>query len=401
MNRRYYPKRINPKTMITHFSEIFKTDVLKKTTLRNLLLATIAVAVVKTFRISEIASRLPILVKTEKSKHKRFLRFLDVPFPIEAVKKVWFAFLIGHLWRQPYQYRFLLIDETDLIDGWKAIVAAVPFRNRAIPVFWHIYKDEQIRDLTYKSHNEILQGFCLKLYDLALKTSPKRGQMPVLVFDRGFARAKYVIDFLKQRNIGCVMRICSNVGITYHGSTVKLDGILENGSYPDVLYHKTYQIPLNLYVIRDKAFKEPMYLISNVYKGHQIHHCYKRRMQIEHGFRDIKTRFGFRHLVLKNPRKPASHFYGSLFVSLTDYSLFLTRRRQHIGQNLGMATEKSTLLLQLSRKSLPILGHTLFSSHFLKNADVEAIHSLKLIDLLTPTATQNNYILTTSKNGGK
>ena len=26
-------------------------------------------------------------------------------------------------------------------------------------------------------------------------------------------------------------------------------------------------------------------------------------MQIEHGFRDIKTRFGFRHIVLKKPQK--------------------------------------------------------------------------------------------------
>ena len=64
MNRRYYPKRVNPKTMITHFSEILKPDVLKKTTLRNLLLVSIAV-VAKTFRLSEIASRLPLLVKTD------------------------------------------------------------------------------------------------------------------------------------------------------------------------------------------------------------------------------------------------------------------------------------------------------------------------------------------------
>ena len=70
----------------------------------------------------------------------------------------------------------------------------------------------------YKSHNEILQGFCLKLYDFALKTSLKREQTPVLVFDRGFARAKCVIDFLKQRNIGCLMRICRNVSITYQGA---------------------------------------------------------------------------------------------------------------------------------------------------------------------------------------
>jgi hypothetical protein len=289
--------------MITHFQEIFKGVSMKKTSLRNLLLVTLAVTVAKTFRINEIASRLPINVKTEKSKQKRLLRFLDTPFPLEAVKEVWCIFVLRCLWKKPQNYSFLLVDETELIDGWKAIVAAIPFRNRAIPVYWLIYRDQEIRDLTYKSHNKIVQDFCLKVYNLSLTASPKKAQRaPVFVFDRGFARAKYVIDFLKQRNIGFVMRICRNVGITVAGSSRRLD-TLESGSYPNVLYHKTYQIPLNLYVVRNPAFKEPMYLISNVYQDAEIHQCYKRRMQIEHGFRDIKTRFGFRHIVLKKPHK--------------------------------------------------------------------------------------------------
>ena len=223
---------------------------MKKTSLRNLLLVTLAVTVAKTFRINEIASRLPINVKTEKSKQKRLLRFLDTPFPLEAVKEVWCIFVLRCLWKKPQNYSFLLVDETELIDGWKAIVAAIPFRNRAIPVYWLIYRDQDIRDLTYKSHNKIVQDFCLKVYNLSLTASPKKAQRaPVFVFDRGFARAKYVIDFLKQRNIGFVMRICRNVGITVAGSSRRLD-TLESGSYPNMLYHKTYQIPLNLYVVR-------------------------------------------------------------------------------------------------------------------------------------------------------
>ena len=66
-----------------------------------------------------------------------------------------------------------------------------------------------------------------------------------------------------------------------------------------------------------------MYLISNVLSGHQIHHVYKRRMQIAHGFRDIKTRFGFGALVLKKPTQHrlsilwtiACFAYGLLFLS--------------------------------------------------------------------------------------
>ena len=66
MKNRYAPKRANPKTMITHFREVFKSIGLKKPSFRNLLLAVMAVCTAKTFRINEIATRLPIAVKTEK-----------------------------------------------------------------------------------------------------------------------------------------------------------------------------------------------------------------------------------------------------------------------------------------------------------------------------------------------
>ena len=80
---------------------------------------------------------------------------------------------------------------------------------------------------------------------------------------------------------------------------------------------------MNLYVVRDNAFKDPMYLISNRISGPQIHTCYKRRMQIEHGFRDIKSCFKFKQLVLKKKQKPrigllfliAVFAYGLLFVT--------------------------------------------------------------------------------------
>ena len=323
MKNRYAPNRANPKTMITHFREIFKPIGLKKPRFRNLLLAVIAVCRAKTFRINEIAMRLPIQVKTEKSKQKRLLHFLDTPLPLTRLEKAWFTFAVGYLLRvKTARYFLLLVDETDLIDGWKAIVAAIAFRHRAIPVFWFIYKDEEIQSGKYKSHNQIIQRFCLKLYRLAISAAATPGKQPILVFDRGFARAKYVIKFLRDREIPFIMRVCRNVGIRYQGSAKKLDD-LKNKFYGQVLYHTTHQIPLELYVRRNNGFKDPMYLISNHVSGHQLYHCYKRRMQIEHGFRDIKSCFGFGKLVLKKPTHQrvavlwllACLAYGLLFLS--------------------------------------------------------------------------------------
>lgn len=306
MKKRYTPKWVNPKPIMAHFSEIFKEIAVKKTQKRNLLLVILAVCVAHTFRIREIAARLPISVKTNKSKEKRLLRFLETEFPIDPATRAYCLFVLRCVWEKvPRTRRFLLVDETDLLNDYKAIGASIPFRNRAIPVFFRVYTDEDIRNMTYKSHNTLVRDFCQTLHAIASEVAAK----PVLVFDRGFARAKYIIAFLKAHEIAFVMRVCRNVCVTVKGSSRRLDD-LTKGSYPNVLYHNTHQIPLNLYIVRDPAFKEPMYLISNHYTGPQIHACYKRRMQIEHGFRDIKTRFGFGELVLKNPPNPAWLSYG-------------------------------------------------------------------------------------------
>ena len=156
MKDRYYPKRVNPKTMITHFSEMFKPLGLKKPQFRNLLLSILGVCVAKTFRINEIASRLPIVVATEKSRQKRFLRFLETALPLGRIQHAYFTFAVRHLCRH-LKARLFFVDERDLIGGWKAIVAAIAFRHRAIPVLWLIYKDEDIQSGKYKSHNEIVQ----------------------------------------------------------------------------------------------------------------------------------------------------------------------------------------------------------------------------------------------------
>ena len=275
----------------------------------------------KTFRINEIASHLPIDVEKEKSKQKRLLRFLDTPFPYQDVMRAWLVYVTQHLWhsKREKQQALILIDETDLPEGWKALVASVPFRHRAIPIYWCIYKNKEISDGTYRSHNEIIQNFCVDLHQQILQVA---GIEPVYVFDRGFARARYVIKFLDDRGINVLMRVPRTVSVRVDGRLRKLDD-LEEGGYVDILYQKTEAIPLNLYVIRDAAHDDPMYLISNRTKDKQIHTYYKRRMQIEHGFRDLKSCFNFKDLVLKKAEKPricllfliVVFAYGLLFIT--------------------------------------------------------------------------------------
>ena len=262
----YTPKWVHPKKMITHFSEVFKDVDVKKTSLRNLLLVILAVAVAKTFRINAIAARLPIVVKKEKSKQKRLLRFLETPLPLDALMEAWCLFVCRWVWKPRTQdYFYVLVDETDLPNGWKALVASIPFRNRAIPIFWLVYEDEEIRNMTYKSHNTLIQNFCLKVNALTLSVLGNKKQKPLFVFDRGFARAQYVIDFLKSKHIAFVMRICRNVGITHRGNTKRLDD-MDRGGYSNVLYHQKHQIPPQPFVSsetppsKNRCISSPMFI---------------------------------------------------------------------------------------------------------------------------------------------
>ena len=261
----YTRKRVNPRKIIAGFKKVFKQVSAKRTSIRNFLLTVLAVSVSKTFRISEIASCLPIDVAKEKSKQKRFLRFLDTPFPYPDVMQAWLVYVTQEVWRskRAKHQALVLIDETDLPHGWKAIVASVPFRNRAIPIYWCIYKNEEISNVTYRSHNEIIQNFCVDLHQQVLREASVE---PVYVFDRGFARARYVIKFLDDRGINVLMRVPRNVSVRVAGRQRKLDD-LEVGGYADVLYQKTEAILLNLYVVRDEAHDDPMYLISNRIKA--------------------------------------------------------------------------------------------------------------------------------------
>ena len=173
-------KRVNPTPMITTLTEIFK-PVLKKPALKNMILTIIAIAVSKTFRVNEIASRLPVSVKHQKTKQKRLLRFLASGFAIDAVMRRWLVFVLERVCRLGSARPLILVDETKLINNFKALVAAVPFRQRAIPIYWHIYRDAEIQDMTYKSHNEIVQQFCLTVYHQAQTALPHRGE-PTLIF---------------------------------------------------------------------------------------------------------------------------------------------------------------------------------------------------------------------------
>ena len=225
--------------------------------------------------------------------------------------------------------------------------------------------------MTYKSHHTLIQNFSLKVNALAVKVLGNKKQKPLFVFDRGFACAQYVIAFLKTKDIACVMRICRNVGISHQGNTKKLE-TLDAGGYSNVLYPQKHRIRLNLYIYRDEEpFKAPMYLISNVYEGAEIPAAYKRGMQIAHGFRDIKTCLGFRHIVLKKPEKAHIRLLG--FIAYLTYGLTFLCYEKAI-QPVAVHRHTPRKLYAVIPLIKDILMATWTSEALLTSLDAEAIH---------------------------
>ena len=101
--------------IITTTGELFKSNV-NKPGLKNFILVIIAIALCPKFRINEISRHLGVDVKTEKTKQKRLLRFLDRKSEKKRVMGRWATFVLEVVYRQSGKVVPILIDETDLID---------------------------------------------------------------------------------------------------------------------------------------------------------------------------------------------------------------------------------------------------------------------------------------------
>ena len=86
-------KRINPDRMIQVIHEYFN-GVISKPNLKNLCLTTIAMAKSEKLTINEIARKMPVDVRNQKTKQTRLLRFLNNDLPLWNTKVNWHHFVI-------------------------------------------------------------------------------------------------------------------------------------------------------------------------------------------------------------------------------------------------------------------------------------------------------------------
>jgi hypothetical protein len=289
-------KKVSPNRIIDAVNENFK-DVLSKPRLKTLALVVIAISLAKKLKINEIARKMPTDVNHQKAKQTRLLRFLKKPLPLLDMMFSWLRFVLQKVHARTNDAIIVLVDGTDLIHGYKAFVAAIPYRKRAIPIAFKAYTNQQIRDLVYRSENWIVWNFMDQAYDSIQKVFP--GRQVIFVFDRGFADEK-LIRYLEYMGASHVMRVPKNVGIEAFEYRGKLSSFGQWGYFRNVSYHLRQRIKINLFCAEHDTDKDdPVFLVSNM--DDMIDLIHRKRTQIEEGFRDLKSLFGFKHLVLKKP----------------------------------------------------------------------------------------------------
>jgi hypothetical protein len=315
--------------------------------LKNTILVIIGITLAETFRINAIARCLPLDV-SDKQKQKRLLRFCKRDYPVKSVMERWALFVLRKVYSKTKSKVVLLIDETDLLFSYKAIVIAIPFRMRAIPIYWKVYTNEQIQSMVYKSHNTLVWNFLSDFKQLQHQALGKERRF-IWVFDRGFADVK-LMKRLKKWRVGFVIRVCRNVGVEVEGYVGKLGQYNRSGYVENIVYHKKERIRVNLHCAWYEGYDEPMLLVSN--QACNLLLLYSQRMKIEESFRDLKSLFGFRNLVLKDHCQQRVELFWLLCVMSMGLSLILYEKSGYRWSKQKNGNKKCLSLINVIRQVL-------------------------------------------------
>lgn len=134
--------------------------------------------------------------KKHKHRLKRLWRFVsNHQVKPEQLRALWIAWCIKMF--VPWDYVPVALDWTSLPGNVPCLMAAIPFRGRAVPLLWQIVPFGSLKD----SQNRIEEQLVVHLTHLI---GP--GKRIVLIADRGFGRATFV-QFLLRLNLLFVLRV--------------------------------------------------------------------------------------------------------------------------------------------------------------------------------------------------
>lgn len=305
----------------------------RKTQLVNLTLLCQALLCRHSLTLTELARAYPVpdVRRVKSPRHgllhrvKRLWRFLANPRlgTEEMMRNL--TVLSYSVCQSPGMLLPVLVDLT-YFRSFAVLSANVPRGGRALPIAWRCFR----RDLAGVA--ELSQNLLVQRVIREMLARMARGIQAVIVADREFASAA-LFRFLKAQGSSFAIRVdaethvlhrrysgaLGDIGIRCGGRRIWLEG---------ALYSKEGRERVNILAVWETKQREPWFIASDLSDPRLVERMYRKRMKIEHGYRDWKH-----HLRLKGtPRvKSAEQLSGLLLgvVALYWYLCLLGVRASH------------------------------------------------------------------------
>lgn len=258
----------------------------------------------------------------------------------------------------------LILDQTT-VRGIQTLLLGALFEGRVLPVAFSCFTYSKIQ----KSQNILEHALIVAV----MSCFPPQTR-PLLILDRGYARAALILALLKE-GIPFLVRAKSNV-LVYLGSQPQALARfrVKRGKpqrYP-IFYQSQKKVSLDLIIFRGKGYQQTWYLLvprNLPSTPEEIVALYAKRMSIEQGFRDWKTHLGVRGLIFRSI-DPAPYLTRMLLAFSLCYLICLalgaTQEAKEVRALLEIPRRKarhgtqrtlSALTIGILRLSLPIFAN--------------------------------------------
>jgi hypothetical protein len=317
--------------LFAFFKEIAPTW--RKTQLVNFALLGQAIFQRRSLVLAELARAYPIPSqrKVANPKHgllhrvKRLWRFLRNTRLDQTALRLSFTRFSYSVCLTPGSLLPILVDLT-YFQPFAVLSANVPRGGRALPIDWRVFA----RDL--EGEPELSQNLIIEKFIAQMLQRIAPGIDAVIVADREFAVARF-FRFLKAQSARFAIRVDAETWIlhpSYQGPLAGL-GLRPGGRkvwLTNALYAKEEREEVNLLAVWASGQQEPWFIATNLDDPILVERMYRKRMKIEHGYRDWKH-----HLRLKGTPKvqSAGQLEGLIdaVIALYWYVCLLGQRLQH------------------------------------------------------------------------
>jgi hypothetical protein len=184
-------------------------------------------------------------------------------------------------------------DRDKPVRGYELIVAGPVYKKRVIPTVLKVVSSRLIKEKGI-SKNQMIMEAIEEIHNLYPNS--------IIILDRGFA-SQNIIGFLLSRGLKFIIRINQGTSITVGEQKIIL-GEIEPGKmeiYRSALYVGKLRVHIVGY--RPSITRETMWFaVSDGVDVHSAVDVYYERFYIEHGFKDLKSRFNLHRAMIRSVR---------------------------------------------------------------------------------------------------